>query len=133
MRITFILIIITITDLYMVSVIQKKEPRLTIKEPKTIYNTITTLVNKISSPIGSPEETSYLRNYKNGPKKDDIGWSCSIKSVQMLLAYYFKKWNIEQCILSLIYKENGPLSIHSFIRKCIQNKCSEQAGLFWCI
>jgi hypothetical protein len=114
--------------IYKVPKIPKKEPRLTHRKPNTIYNTITNLVQKISTPVGSPEETSYLAQYKSGPEKDDIGWSCSIKSVQMLLAFYFKKWNIEDNILSIIYKEQGVLSIHSFIRKCIQNKCDEQAG-----
>lgn len=114
--------------IYKVPKIQKREPRLTQRKPKTIYNTITNIVQKISTPVGSPEETSYLAQYKSGPKKDDIGWSCSIKSVQMLLAFYFKKLNIEHKILPIIYKEKGNLSIHSFIRKCIQNKCSEQAG-----
>ena len=75
-----------------------------------------------------PEETSYLIRYKNRPKKDDIGWSCSIKSVQMLLAFYFKKFNMESYIIPTIYKEKGGLSIHSFIRRCIQDKCDEQAG-----
>ena len=50
----------------------------------------------------------------------------------MLLAFYFKKWEMESHIISEIYKEKGNLSIHSFIRKCIQNKCNEQAGdYFW--
>ena len=81
--------------IYKVPKIPKKEPRLTQRKPNTIYNTITNLVQKISTPVGSPEETSYLAQYKSGPEKDDIGWSCSIKSVQMLLAFYFKKWNID--------------------------------------
>ena len=114
--------------IYKVSKIQKKEPRLVEQEPNIIYDTISNIVQKIGSPVGSPEETSYLIRYKNRPKKDDIGWSCSIKSVQMLLAFYFKKFEMETQIISDIYKENGPLSIHSFIRRCIQDKCNEQAG-----
>ena len=114
--------------IYKVSKIQKKEPRLVNQEPNIIYDTISNIVQKIGSPVGSPEETSYLIRYKNRPKKDDIGWSCSIKSVQMLLAFYFKKFEMETQIISDIYKENGPLSIHSFIRRCIQDKCNEQAG-----
>ena len=114
--------------IYKVSKIQKKEPSLLKKESKTIYNTISNIVQTLSSPVGSPEETSYLVRYNNCPKKDDIGWSCSIKSVQMLLGFYFKKWDIEERIIYDIYKENGSLSIHTFIRKCIQDKCSEQAG-----
>jgi hypothetical protein len=114
--------------IYKVSKIQKKEPRLVSQEPNVIYDAITNFVQKISSPVGSPEETSYLIRYKECPKKDDIGWSCSIKSVQMLLAFYFKKWEIESNIIPDIYNEIGVLSIHSFIRKCIQDKCNEQAG-----
>jgi hypothetical protein len=114
--------------IYKVSKIQKKEPRLVEQEPNIIYDTISNIVQKISTPVGSPEETSYLIRYKERPKKDDIGWSCSIKSVQMLLAFYFKKWGIESNIIPNLYKEKGVLSIHSFIRKCIQDKCNEQAG-----
>jgi hypothetical protein len=114
--------------IYKISKIKKKEPSLNRKESNTIYKTISNIVQKISSPVGSPEETSYLVRYKDCPKKDDIGWSCSIKSVQMLFAFYFKKWGIEAHILPIIYKEQGELSIHTFIRKCIQNKCDEQAG-----
>ena len=113
--------------IYKISKVQKKEPSL-IQKDKTIYNKITYMVQNIRSPVGSPEETSYLVRYNNCPKKDDIGWSCSIKSTQMLLAYYFKKWRIEDNIIRDIYKENGVLSIHSFIRKCIEDKCNEQAG-----
>lgn len=114
--------------IYKVSKIQKKEPRLVYQEPNIIYDTISNFVQKIGSPPGIPEPTSYLITYNHCPKKDDIGWSCSIKSVQMLLAFYFKKWEMEPRIISEIYKEKGVLSIHSFIRKCIQNKCNEQAG-----
>lgn len=114
--------------IYKVSKIKKKEPKLKEKEPDTIYNTLSHIVKKLSTPVGSPQETSFLVRYNDCPKKDDIGWSCSIKSVQMLLAHYFKKWGIEKYIVPIIYKEKGDLSIHTFIRKCIQNKCSEQAG-----
>jgi len=114
--------------IYKVSKVQKKEPRLVYQEQNVIYDAITNIVQKISSPVGSPEETSYLIRYKDRPQKDDIGWSCSIKSVQMLLAFYFKKWEIESNIIPDIYNETGVLSIHSFIRKCIQDKCKEQAG-----
>jgi len=81
-------------------------------------------LNTIVKDIG----TSITNTGVEGPIKDDIGWSCSIKSVQMLLAYYFKKWGIETYILNLLYKESGSLSVHSFIRKCIQCKCKEQTG-----
>ena len=52
-------------------------------------------------------QLNYYNNYDkcigDSQIKDDIGWSCSIKSVQMLLAFYFKKWNIEHKILPIIY------------------------------
>lgn len=114
--------------IYKVSRVQKKEPRLVSQEPNVIYEAISNFVQKIGSPPSIPEPTSYLIRYKECPKKDDIGWSCSIKSVQMLLAFYFKKWEMEKYIISNLYKEKGALSIHSFIRKCIQDKCNEQAG-----
>lgn len=115
--------------IYKVSKVQKKEPRIAVRrEPNVIYDAISNFVQQIGSPPSIPEPTSYLTTYNNCPQKDDIGWSCSIKSVQMLLAFYFKKWEIEKYIISDIYKEKGVLSIHSFIRKCIQVKCNEQAG-----
>jgi len=115
--------------IYKVSKIQKKEPRIaTRREPNVIYDAISNIVQSVGSPPIIPEPTSYLTTYNNCPKKDDIGWSCSIKSVQMLLAFYFKKWKMEKCIIPNIYKEKGDLSIHSFIRKCIQDKYKEQAG-----
>jgi hypothetical protein len=115
--------------IYKVSKVQKKEPRIAVqRDPNVIYDAITNIVRKIGSSPSIPEPTSYLRCYKECPKKDDIGWSCSIKSVQMLLAFYFKKWDMESQIIPEIYKEKGNLSIHSFIRKCIQDKCNEQAG-----
>jgi hypothetical protein len=118
--------------IYKVSKIQKKEPRLaTIRKSNVIYDAISNIVQNVGSPPSIPEPTSYLTTYNDCSKKDDIGWSCSIKSVQMLLAFYFKKWEMKSHIIPDIYKEKGVLSIHSFIRKCIQDKRTEQAGDFF--
>jgi len=59
---------------------------------------------------------------------DDIGWSCSIKSVQMLLSHYFIKWGKTDDIMNDIYRENGCLSIHRFLKKCKKQNCSEKVG-----
>ena len=59
---------------------------------------------------------------------DDIGWSCSIKSVQMLLSYYFIKWNKSHDIMDDIYREKGSLSIHKFLKKCKTQNCKETVG-----
>lgn len=69
---------------------------------------------------------NYTNNFKkplaykqlsNGSIKticDDIGWSCSIKSIQMLLSHYFIKWGKTNDIIDHIYKEEGCLSIYKF-------------------
>ena len=62
---------------------------------------------------------------------DDIGWSCSIKSVQMLLGHYYNIWNNRNKIIDEIYKQDGPLSIHSFIKLCEESNCKETIGDFF--
>ncbi len=63
---------------------------------------------------------NYYKNLNNlGKKKlcDDIGWSCTIKSVQMMIAFFislnFK--SSKEYIIDLLYNENGLLSIYNFI------------------
>jgi len=48
---------------------------------------------------------------------DDIGWSCTIKSFQMMLAFWIYHIDKEANIVELFYKETGCLSIHEFIKK----------------
>ena len=62
------------------------------------------------------------------PICDDIGWSCSIKSIQMLLSHYYIKWGKQHDIMDHIYKETGCLSIHKFLKKCKHNNCTETVG-----
>ena len=47
---------------------------------------------------------------------NDIGWSCTIKSFQMLLALILSKFHQSNEIITMIYKDNGILSIHNFIK-----------------
>tara|TARA_B100001094_G_C18168820_1_gene793846 strand:- start:337 stop:1182 length:846 start_codon:yes stop_codon:yes gene_type:complete len=71
-------------------------------------------------------------NYYNGLNKmgnkqltDDIGWSCTIKSFQMMLANYMNQINKEIDIVSLLYKQNGDLSIKKFITELNNLKYEE--------
>ncbi len=68
---------------------------------------------------------NYLNNFTTllGEKQltNDIGWSCTIKSFQMLLALILAKFNQSKNIIYFLYHETGDLSIHNFIT-CLNNK-----------
>ena len=61
---------------------------------------------------------NYYNNYKNkiGNLDNDIGWSCSIKSVQMLLSSVFIGLNLNYDFVKMFYNEEGIFSVHSFIK-----------------
>ena len=63
---------------------------------------------------------NYLNHFSTllGEQKltNDIGWSCTIKSFQMLLALILSKFYQSNEIITMIYKDNGILSIHNFIK-----------------
>ena len=66
---------------------------------------------------------TYINNYNKllGKTKlnNDIGWSCTIKSIQMMFAKILNIFNKNDKtkIVNDIYKENGLLSIQNFIEK----------------
>ena len=75
---------------------------------------------------------NYINNFNSplGNKKlnNDIGWSCTIKSFQMLLSKIISVMSIDknnQDIVDLIYKEEGLLSIHNFIKLLNQKNLEE--------
>lgn len=78
---------------------------------------------------------NYINNFLTplGKKKlnNDIGWSCTIKSFQMLLAKIITKIysnNNNNEIVNLIYKEKGLLSIHNFVN--LLNKKNLEEGVY---
>ena len=65
---------------------------------------------------------NYYNNFTKSISKknhlyDDIGWSCTIKSFQMMLSVMLSKINYRSKthIITNLYKENGKLSIHNFV------------------
>jgi len=80
-------------------------------------------------------QLNYYNNYDkcigDSQIKDDIGWSCSIKSVQMLLSYFFSKFQKKNEIIENIYNIDGKLSIYTFIEKCKSLKYKEKEGYYF--
>ena len=72
---------------------------------------------------------NYLNNFITllGKKQitNDIGWSCTIKSFQMLVAIILAKFNQKKNIINLLYLETGKLSIHNFITYLNKKKYKE--------
>lgn len=61
----------------------------------------------------------------------DIGWSCTIKSIQMLFASYFAKNHCADKIIPIIYKDSGFISVHSFIKMAYKLKYKETLGDYY--
>ena len=62
--------------------------------------------------------TKVIKDHSNTSTKDDIGWSCSIKSFQMCLLNILFKWGFEnEFLFELFYKEHGIFSICNFINQ----------------
>ena len=72
---------------------------------------------------------NYLNHFTTllGEKKltNDIGWSCTIKSFQMLLALILSKFYQSNEIIKMIYKDSGILSIHNFVNYLNKKKMKE--------
>lgn len=68
---------------------------------------------------------NYIYDYTilvGNSKKEDIGWSCAIKTFQMCLCFVLNKWGINSEVLfNTIYKEQGDLSVHKFITNYKKN------------
>ena len=75
---------------------------------------------------------NYLNHFStllgNQKLNNDIGWSCTIKSFQMLLALILSKFHQENEIIKMIYKDKGILSIHNFVKYL--NKKQMKEGVY---
>lgn len=72
--------------------------------------------------------TKYLKKFGNKNITDGIGWSCAIRSFQMMIAKFLKIFKKDIEILDLIYKEDGILSFPSFVNEL--NKQNYDSGVF---
>ena len=70
----------------------------------------------------------FLTSLGNQQLTNDIGWSCTIKSFQMLLALILCKFHQSYEIIKLIYHDKGILSIHNFVKYL--NKKNLKEGVY---